>query len=51
MLKKGDTIRCFDMQELGRYCNALKKEGYKVDVNLRKLLLIIRRTPEELKDE
>lgn len=50
-LKVGDTIQCLNMLDLSEHCNGLIKAGYKLDVDLRKSLIMIRATPEDLKGD
>lgn len=49
--KVGDTIKCLNMLDFSEHCNGLMKAGYKLDVDLRKKLITIRVTPEDLKGD
>ena len=51
MLKIGDTIKCLDPNEMIDYVRTLRKEGYKINVDLRECLITIRRTPEDPENE
>lgn len=45
-LKVGDTFKCVNIKDLAGCCTVLKNEGYKLDVDLRLLVITIRCVPE-----
>jgi hypothetical protein len=49
--KIGDTIKCLDPNDMINYVRTLRKEGYKINIDLRECLITIRRTPEEPENE
>ena len=51
MLKIGDTIKCLDPNDMIGYVRALRKEGYKIYIDLRACLITIIGTPEDPKNE
>ena len=51
MLKIGDTIKCLNPNEMINYVRTLRKEGYKINIDLRECLITIRRTPEDPENE
>ena len=51
MLKIGDMIKCLDPNDMIDYIRTLRKEGYKINVDLRACLITIIGTPEDPKNE